>query len=131
MSAGPYTESNCKWFRNYSGPESGARVLSFFFTTKGVAMRRLKILVGFTLLALAAMSSPIANRNQTSAAEFTCKTSQCPNYSKCDGDHWIRSTCSITCYRDSGTPGEIIFSGSANCGTGDGGFSTGDGPPSN
>lgn len=94
-------------------------------------MKRIKILTLFAFLALAAMVAPISNRNPTAAAEFTCKSSQCPNSAKCEGDHWVRSTCSIVCYRDTGVPGEIIFSGSANCGTGDGNFGTGDGPPSN
>ena len=94
-------------------------------------MRRFKILTLFAFLALAAMVAPISNRNPTSAAEFSCRSSQCPNSAKCEGDHWIRSNCAITCYRDTGTPGEIIFSGSANCGTGEGNFGTGDAPPSN
>jgi hypothetical protein len=93
-------------------------------------MRRIKTFAGFALLALAAMA-PIGNRNPTSAAEFSCRSSQCPNIAKCEGDRWVRSTCAITCYRDTGVPGEIIFSGSANCGTGDGSFGVGDGPPSN
>lgn len=94
-------------------------------------MRRTRTFAGFALLALAAMLNPIGNQNKTAAAEFTCKSSQCPNSAKCEGDHWVRSNCAITCYRDTGVPGEIIFSGSANCGTGDGSFGAGDGPPSN
>jgi len=93
-------------------------------------MRRTKTFVGFALLAVAAMLTPISDRNHTLAAEFTCKSSQCPNSAKCEGDHWVRSDCSITCYRDTGTPGEIIFSGSANCGTGEGGRAIGTGPGS-
>ncbi len=87
-------------------------------------------ILGILLVAAANLNS-ISDRNQTLAAEFSCKSSQCPNSAKCDGDHWARSDCTITCYRDTGTPGEIIFSGSANCGTGDGGRAIGDGPPGN
>ena len=93
-------------------------------------MRSMKTFVGFALLAVAAMLTPISDRNHTLAAEFTCRSSQCPNSAKCDGDRWVRSGCAITCYRDTGTPGEIIFSGSANCGTGDGEFAAGSGPGS-
>ena len=93
-------------------------------------MRSTKTFVGFALLTVAAMFTQISDRNHTLAAEFSCKSSQCPNNSKCEGDHWLRSECAITCYRETGTPGEIIFSGSANCGTGEGGRAIGDGPGS-
>jgi hypothetical protein len=92
---------------------------------------KLRITILGSLLLLAAILGSTSNRNQTSAAEFSCKSSQCPNSAKCEGDHWARSECAITCYRDAGAPGEIVVSGSANCGTGDGGRAIGDGPPSN
>jgi hypothetical protein len=96
-------------------------------------MRRIKTLVGFALLAMAAMLTSISHRNQTLAADFSCKlAATCPGIAQCTGDRWTRTgDCSINCYREAGAPGEIVFSGSANCGTGSGGFGTGDGPPSN
>lgn len=74
------------------------------------------------LLSVAVMLGSVSDRNQTLAAEYSCKTSQCPNIAKCDGDHWTKTgDCSISCYKESGAPGEIVFSGSANCGTSSGG----------
>jgi len=75
-----------------------------------------------TLLLVAVMLGSVSDRNQTLAAEYSCKTSQCPNTAKCAGDYWTSTgTCSISCYKESGAPGEIVFSGSANCGTSSGG----------
>lgn len=91
-------------------------------------MRRIKTLVGFVFLAMAAMLGSINDRNQTLAATYGCKTSQCPNVAACDGDHWTKTgECTISCYKDSGTTGEIVFSGSANCGTSSGGGGGGGG----
>jgi len=96
-------------------------------------MRRIKTLVGFALFALAAMLTSVSHRNQTLAADYSCKlTATCPNSAKCEGTLWTRTgDCSISCYKESGAPGEIVFSGSANCGIGDGGRGTGDSPGSN
>ena len=96
-------------------------------------MRRIKTLVGFALLALAAVLTSSSHRNQTLAAEFRCNLGPtCTGIAQCSGDRWTRTgDCSINCYRDAGAPGEIVFSGSANCGTGAGGRTTGDLPGSN
>ena len=95
-------------------------------------MRRIKTLVGFALLALAAMLTT-SHRSQTLAADYSCKlNSTCPGIAQCTGDRWMRTgECSISCFRESGAQGEIIFSGSANCGASSGGFASGDGPPGN
>lgn len=96
-------------------------------------MRRIKTLAGFALLTLAAILTSSSGRNQTFAADYTCKlTATCPGIAQCTGDRWTRTgECSITCYKDSGAPGEIVFSGSANCGAGFGGLAIGGGPPGN
>jgi len=97
-------------------------------------MRRIKTLVVFALLALAAMLTSSSDRNQTFAAEwYSCKlTATCPGTGKCEGDHWMKTgECSISCFKDAGAPGEVIFNGSANCGTGAGDRATGDLPGSN
>jgi hypothetical protein len=93
-------------------------------------MRRIKTLVGFALFILAALLVPISDRHQTMAASYTCKlTATCPGVAQCDGTLWIRTgDCSISCYKESGQPGEIVFNGSANCGTGSGGRPPGGGP---
>ena len=79
---------------------------------------RIKLAGTFLLLTIAAISGAISDRNQTLAADYTCKSSTCPNPSQCTGDRWSKSgACSITCYKEAGAPGEIIYSGSANCGT--------------
>jgi hypothetical protein len=95
-------------------------------------MRRIKIFVTFVLLAMAVMSTAISNRNETRAAEFTCQSgTTCPNPSKCSGDHFTATGCTYTCYKDTGVPGQIVFAGSANCGTtagGGGGTGGGGGP---
>jgi len=96
-------------------------------------MRRIKTLTGFVLLALAAMLTSFSDRNKTLAGgDFTCKLSPaCIGVAQCSGDRWTRTgDCSITCYKDAGAPGEIVFSGSANCGTSAGGRQTGDFPGS-
>ena len=94
-------------------------------------MRRIKTLLGFALLALAAMLTS-SHRSQTLAADYSCKlTATCPGIAQCTGDRWMRTgECSISCFRESGAPGEVIFSGSANCGTGPGGAAIGNGPGS-
>jgi len=96
-------------------------------------MRRIKMLVGFALLALLAMLTSSSDRNRTFAAEFSCKlTATCPGSAKCEGDRWTRTgDCAISCYKESGAPGEIIFSGSANCGASSEGRAIGDGPGAN
>ena len=90
-------------------------------------MRRIKILVILVILMMAAMFGVIGDRNQTQAAEYSCKlTSTCPGSAKCEGDRWTRTgDCSISCYKESGAPGEIVFSGSANCGASSGSSGTG------
>jgi hypothetical protein len=81
-------------------------------------MRLRKTLLGtFVLLAVALLSGAIGSRQPTLAAEFTCQTQTCVNPSKCSGDHFNRSGCSITCYKDQGSVGEVVWSGSANCST--------------
>lgn len=82
------------------------------------ALKSRKFLGSFLLLAIAVMSGAISHRNQTLAADYSCKSSSCPNSSQCTGDRWSKTgSCSITCYKEAGAPGEIIYSGSANCGT--------------
>jgi hypothetical protein len=95
-------------------------------------MRRFKTLAGFALLALTAMFTS-SHRNHTLAAEYSCKlTATCPGIAKCEGDRWMRTgDCSISCFKESGAPGELIFSGSANCGASSEGRALGDAPPSN
>lgn len=74
-----------------------------------------------TLILIAALLGWVSDRSHTRAAEYSCKTTQCPNLAKCEGDHWTKTgDCSISCYKESGVPGEIVFSGSANCGTSSG-----------
>ena len=93
-------------------------------------MKRIKILVTLVLLAMATISGAIGNQSPTLAAEFTCQNgATCPNPSKCTGDHFVASGCTYTCYKDSGVPGQIVFSGSANCGTSTGGGGGGGGGP--
>ena len=96
-------------------------------------MRRIKTLVGVALLAMAAMLTSFSNQNQTLAADYSCRLSPaCTGIGQCSGDRWTRTgECSITCYKEAGAPGEIVFSGSANCGTGAGGRAAGDLPGSN
>lgn len=96
-------------------------------------MRRIKTIAGFGLLALAAMLTSSSDRNQTFAAEYSCKlTATCPGTAKCEGNLWTRTgPCSISCYKESGAPGEIIFSGSANCGDSSEGRAIGDSPGAN
>jgi hypothetical protein len=96
-------------------------------------MRRIKTLVGFGLLVLVAMLTSISHRNQTLAADWSCRlTATCPGIAQCTGDRWMRTgDCSISCFKESGAPGELVFSGGANCGGTSGGFGTGSGPGSN
>jgi hypothetical protein len=96
-------------------------------------MRRIKTLVGVALLAVAAMLTSFSDRNQTLAADYSCRLSPaCPGIGQCGGDRWMRTgDCSISCFKESGAPGELVFSGSANCGTGAGGRAAGDLPGSN
>ena len=94
----------------------------------GGILMRLRITILATLSLVAVMLGSAGNRNQTLAAEYSCKTSQCTNLAKCEGDHWTKTgECSISCYKESGAPGEIVFSGSANCGTSAGGGGGGGG----
>lgn len=96
-------------------------------------MRRNKTLVGFAVLALAAMLTPISHRHQILAADFSCKlnAATCPGVAQCSGDRWTRTgDCSIACYKEAGAPGEIVFSGSANCGIAAGERGIGNGPGS-
>lgn len=81
---------------------------------------RLKILATFLVIAMAAMLGSVRDRDQAHAAEHSCKlTSSCQGSAKCEGTLWRRTgDCSIDCFRESGLPGEIVFSGSANCGSG-------------
>jgi hypothetical protein len=77
-------------------------------------MRRFKTLVGLALLALTAIFISSSHRNQTLAAEYySCKlTATCPGTAKCEGDRWMRTgDCSISCFKESGGPGELVFSG--------------------
>jgi hypothetical protein len=97
-------------------------------------MKRIKTLAAFALLALAAMLTSNNDRNRTYAADWhSCKLSAtCPGASKCEGDHWTRTgDCSISCYKESGLPGELVFNGGANCGASSEGLALGDAPPSN
>lgn len=82
---------------------------------------RKRLMIALLFLAAALLfPAAIANQDQTLAAEYSCQAgSTCPNPSKCTGDHWLADGCKITCYKDSGTPGQIVFSGSANCGASD------------
>jgi hypothetical protein len=90
-------------------------------------MRRIKTLLVLVILAMAFMSSAISNRNQMLAADFRCTTTTCPGQAQCSGDNWTQTgNCGISCYKQSGAPGQIVFNGSANCapppsGGGDGG----------
>lgn len=97
-------------------------------------MRRIKTLIGFALLVLAAMLTSFSDRNQTLASgDYSCRLSPaCPGIAQCTGDRWMRTgDCSISCFKEIGAPGEVVFSGSANCGTGAGGRAAGDLPGSN
>jgi hypothetical protein len=79
-------------------------------------MRRIKILLVLLTLTMAVMSGAISNRNQTLAADYRCTTTTCPGLAQCSGDHWTQTgNCAISCYKDSGAPGQIVFNGSANC----------------
>ncbi|HEX7333202.1 MAG TPA: hypothetical protein VF290_16985 [Pyrinomonadaceae bacterium] len=81
-------------------------------------MRRIKIFVTLTLLAMAALSGAIANRNRTLAADYSChNTSNCPGFAQCSGDRYAQTgPCAITCYKEAGNPaGLIVPNGSANC----------------
>lgn len=96
-------------------------------------MRRIKTLVGFALLTVAVMLTSFSGRNQTLAGDFSCRLSPaCAGVAQCSGDRWTRTgDCSISCYKEAGAPGEIVFTSSANCGTGAGGRPMGDFPGSN
>lgn len=79
-------------------------------------MRRITIFVTLVLLAVATLSGAIDNRNQTLAADFRCTTTTCPGQAQCTGDHFTQTgNCAISCYKDSGAPGQIVLNGSANC----------------
>jgi hypothetical protein len=108
----------------------------FLLHTQEVVMKRIKMLVTLVLLAMAGISGAIGNGNNTLAADYSCHTTTCPGVAQCSGDRWAQTgNCAITCYKDSGAPGQIVFNGSANCsppssgGNGDSavGFNSGDG----
>jgi hypothetical protein len=93
---------------------------------------RITILIILLFVAMA-IPGAVSDRNQTLAAEYSCKlTATCPGSAKCEGDRWTRTgDCAISCYKESGAPGEIVFSGSANCGASSEGRPIGDEPPGN
>ena len=79
-------------------------------------MKLIKTLLVLTILTITVMSGGISNRNQTLAAEYRCTTTTCPGQAQCSGDHWTQTgNCAISCYKDSGAPGQIVLNGSANC----------------
>lgn len=81
-------------------------------------MRRIKIFVTLVLLAMAVLFGAIDNRNQTLAADYSCRnTSNCPGQATCSGDRYAETgACAITCYKEAGNPaGLIVANGSANC----------------
>jgi len=93
---------------------------------------RIKLTASVLLLTVAVLSGGITNRNQALAGPYSCRSgATCPNASTCDGDSWESAgNCSITCYKASGAPGQIVYSGSANCsptrpGSGGGGGGSG------
>lgn len=78
-----------------------------------------RLMVVLLLGAALVFPASIANQDQTLAAEYSCHAgTTCPNSSKCTGSHWVADGCSITCYKEQGSPGQLVFAGSANCGTG-------------
>ena len=91
---------------------------------------RTRIIGTLLLLTVAALLGGTLNRDQTLAAPtHSCKAgTACPNNSSCEGDTWYSNgNCAITCYKESGAPGQVVYSGSAHCGTqpnggGNGGF---------
>ena len=90
---------------------------------------RIRIIGTLLLLTVTVLVGGTIKRDQTLAAVYTCKAGQtCPNNSTCEGDLWFSNgNCGITCYKESGAPGQIVYSGSANCastqnGGGSGGF---------
>ena len=80
---------------------------------------RIRIIGTLLLLTAAALLGGTVNRDHTLAATYSCRAgTTCPNNSTCEGDSWLSNgNCSITCYKESGAPGQIVYSGSANCGT--------------
>ncbi len=84
---------------------------------------RLTILVTLLLVVMVTMLGSFSDRNQTLAADWSCKlSSNCPNSAQCSGDKWTRTgDCAISCYKETSTAGEIAFSGSANCAASSGG----------
>ena len=91
-------------------------------------MRRMTIIVTLVLLAMAALSGAIDNRNRTLAADYSCRNgTTCPGQAQCSGQYFSRAGCAITCYRETGVPGEIVSNGSANCSPPNGGGSGGGG----
>jgi len=85
-------------------------------------MRRIRILVGFAFLALAAVTTSVSNRSHTLAAEWTCKLgSECAGVAYCSGDKWMKTgTCSISCLKETSNAGEFVVVSGANCGGGSG-----------
>jgi hypothetical protein len=78
-------------------------------------MRRIKTLLVLLILAMAVMSGPISNRNQTRAADFRCTTATCPGQAQCSGDYYTQTGCAVSCYKALGLPGQIVLNGTANC----------------
>ena len=98
-------------------------------------MRRIRILVGFALLALAVFT-PVSHRNQALANVYSCKlgtpptNGDCYNASQCTADHYQKNgICAITCYNDHATnQGEIVVVANISCPPASGGRAPGSGP---
>ncbi|HKU77425.1 MAG TPA: hypothetical protein VJR02_26155 [Pyrinomonadaceae bacterium] len=79
-------------------------------------MRRITTFVTLVILAMAVFSGAIDNKNKTLAADYTCRNgTTCPGQAECSGQYFSKTGCAITCYRETGVPGEISINGSANC----------------
>ena len=76
----------------------------------------IRLLATLLLLTVVALVGGTSNSNPTLAADYRCTGPNCPGQAQCSGDVWTQSgTCQITCYKESGAPGQIVFNGSANC----------------
>src|SRR5215213_9562810 len=77
---------------------------------------RMTTLGTLLLTVIAIMSGAVSDRNPTLAADYSCHKATCPGIAQCSGDHWAQSgSCGVTCYKESGAPGQIVFNGSADC----------------
>lgn len=77
---------------------------------------RIKLLGTLLLLTVATLVGGSSNPIPTIAAEFKCKSAPtCPNEAQCSGTYFEPTGCNYKCYTDGTRPGEIVFSGSANC----------------